>query len=97
VVAAAFCAALRYYYGPATAESLVKDMATPDFHKRMERWALVQVYEQGEPNKSGFARTVARFNKKMIKDRVPMRLGSGTQDEKAMRKYLDRALKEFKP
>jgi hypothetical protein len=95
VVAAAFCAALRYRYGSEAAKLMIKDMGTPDFHKHMEHWAMVQVYRLGEPNKSGFARAVANFNKKMIKERGGYRLGSGTQDAKAMRKYLDRALKEF--
>jgi hypothetical protein len=96
VVAAAFCAALRHRYGPAAAKLIIKDMGTPDFHKAMERWALVQVYKLDAPNKSAFARAVANFNRKMIKERRPHRFGSGTQDPKAMRKYLDRALKEFK-
>jgi hypothetical protein len=96
VVAAAFCAALRYGYGPGAAKLMIKDMGTPDFHKHMERRAMAQVYKQGAPNKSAFARAVANYNKKMIKERLPMRLGTGTQDAKAMRKYLDRALKEFK-
>ena len=96
VVAAAFCAALRFRYGPAAAKLMIKDMSTPDFHKRMERWALVQVYKLDASNKSSFARAVANFNRKMIKERGPYRLGSGTQDPKAMRKYLNRALKELK-
>jgi hypothetical protein len=97
VVAAAFCAALRYRYGPNAAKLMIRDMGTPGFHKNMEQWAMVQVYGLGEPNKSAFARAVANYNKKMIKERGPYRLASGTQDEKAMRKYLDRALKKFRP
>jgi hypothetical protein len=97
VVAAAFSAALRKRYGPGPAKAMIKDMGTPDFHKAMERWAMVQLYGLFEPNVSAFARHIANFNKKMIKEKGPYRFGSGTQDIKATRKYVARALKEFKP
>jgi hypothetical protein len=66
----------------------------------MERWAVAQVYRldsDTNKNKSSFARALANFNKKTIKAGNPARRGSGSPDAKAMRKYLDRALREFKP
>jgi hypothetical protein len=64
----------------------------------MERWGIAKIfYATPGTNKSEFARNLAAVNRTLIGGRKPYRMGSGTQNEKAMRKYVDRALKEFKP
>ena len=96
--ASAFCAALHFRMGSKASKRLIREMGKPDFHKMMERWAIAQIFRATPgTNKSEFARNLAAVNGKMIKDRGAFRVGTGTQDEKAMRKYVDRALKEFKP